>query len=499
MTTQLFRRSLGWETFELNHGVFHILFPAMLNLPNIKNFYWADEGLGASFSRISDQAADCFERLEVIDLCIANHKPCHVSKEQVGRLSDCLRQARNLRELTLCFENSKHNIMGVELGDHEDPGHPLIPLLFDHGHCWPKLHHLKLVDVKVPHDKLTDFVIRHASTLRHLKLHQCSVRPAVFHKIAQAREVHLDSIELLPETQRVIVIREEDLLDYINGVTKDSPFSMSEGWSDISTATWGTLWDYRQGWRTAAYFDASMALYHDRYDVEARESLFGIKEPPPEALSYRGGEDQIGPGEPELGPDANSYISSADISWPHIKFSTIPPTATTGSLGEHGEAQPGKDDRNTVGDDVDVDMDMEDAASVASIDSDVRRRQKAPRWAFGLYETDMWYWKEPHNVADKTGQPAGWPTKLWYFKYRNGCVAYGDDPLEFFSDWDSEAGDVSEPTPYGTPLSGFRKEEQDILVPGWETLEGSEPPEGALPYDARKDPTHSENPFQFST
>ncbi|XXG96848.1 Short-chain dehydrogenase/reductase sat3 [Hypoxylon texense] len=42
---------------------------------------------------------------------------------------------------------------------------------------------------------------------------------------------------------------------------------------------------------------------------------------------------------------------------------------------------------------------------------------------------------------------------MWYFQHRNGEVAYEDEPLEFWEDWEgSEAGDKAEAMPNGWQL-----------------------------------------------
>ena len=46
-------------------------------------------------------------------------------------------------------------------------------------------------------------------------------------------------------------------------------------------------------------------------------------------------------------------------------------------------------------------------------------------------------------------------TEQWLFKHRSGATALGKEPLEYFSDWDSEEGDTIEATPFGPCFDRF--------------------------------------------
>lgn len=86
--------------------------------------------------------------------------------------------------------------------------------------------------------------------------------------------------------------------------------------------------------------------------------------------------------------------------------------------------------------------------------SHVKRLHEAPQWMWGRAndgKCEVHYWK----VKPEDGQ-RGIPTRIWRFQHRNGEMAFGDDPLEFWEDWEgSMAGDIAEATPYGPAFQDY--------------------------------------------
>ncbi|KAK4195278.1 hypothetical protein QBC40DRAFT_316642 [Triangularia verruculosa] len=89
---------------------------------------------------------------------------------------------------------------------------------------------------------------------------------------------------------------------------------------------------------------------------------------------------------------------------------------------------------------------------------------------------------------------------------KDGVVAYGDDPLEWFEDWDLEAGDREEPLPYFAALKEFSKKDLEDGNLGeylgeqsgtWELLRQLSPPEGAIQCDSDEDA--ESKPPEYST
>ncbi|KAK0620731.1 hypothetical protein B0T14DRAFT_567463 [Immersiella caudata] len=176
-----------------------------------------------------------------------------------------------------------------------------------------------------------------------------------------------------------------------------------------------------------------------------------------------------------------------------------------------------------------------DSASETESEGSVEyRRRTGPWWAWGRYfhlddNGQVFAWQVPEESSDEH------KTETWRFTSRDSEVAFGDDPLEYFEDWDPEAGDHEEPMPYCPALTKFATrglDEEDIeaylgdsetfqLVqnlndideiiadhpreggdpnsleaycvegPGlefWKTLKQVRPPRGAVRYDVAEDP-----------
>jgi hypothetical protein len=98
--------------------------------------------------------------------------------------------------------------------------------------------------------------------------------------------------------------------------------------------------------------------------------------------------------------------------------------------------------------------------------------------------------------------PRGHPTELWKLMSRYGEVGYGDDPFEWFEEWDTSAGDIEEPTPYCRELRQFvrNREVRDATIgdmlgqghPLFEQIMSVGPPEGAIAYEVDEDPRRNE-------
>lgn len=121
-------------------------------------------------------------------------------------------------------------------------------------------------------------------------------------------------------------------------------------------------------------------------------------------------------------------------------------------------------------------------------------RYTCPKWKFKrLYsESDsrVMCYQVPESEA------WGFPTKIWRFHHRSGAIALGDDPLEYFEDWDSEAGDYEVPTPYCLDLSmfvtgdleGYDEDSEMVAEVDLPAAQDAEMHDGAFEYDASEDP-----------
>ncbi|KAG6008260.1 hypothetical protein E4U21_004722 [Claviceps maximensis] len=86
------------------------------------------------------------------------------------------------------------------------------------------------------------------------------------------------------------------------------------------------------------------------------------------------------------------------------------------------------------------------------------------------HNNTVWYWQV--YILDFSG----YKTRDWRFEHRNGEVAYGEDPLEFWLDWEGyQSGDQAVPIPFVYELYEFfsrppgsrRRRVKDDFKTGW--------------------------------
>ncbi|KAI4868755.1 hypothetical protein F4820DRAFT_408645 [Hypoxylon rubiginosum] len=121
---------------------------------------------------------------------------------------------------------------------------------------------------------------------------------------------------------------------------------------------------------------------------------------------------------------------------------------------------------------------MVDAAAEQASHS--KRLLQAPRWVWEwCSELKDYCYRKAHPGEEST------ETEMWYFQHRNGEAAYGNEPLEFWEDWEgSEAGDVAEAVPFDRKLI-HTMDDASGLDPVW-----VEQSDGTMKiYFAHEDPT----------
>ena len=148
-----------------------------------------------------------------------------------------------------------------------------------------------------------------------------------------------------------------------------------------------------------------------------------------------------------------------------------------------------------------------DGESEASEDSVDRRQLTAPKWAWCRFipadkslPSGVYCFQVPGS--DRLGHR----TECWKFTSRSGEIAHGEDPFDWFEDWDPDKGDLEEPTPYCAQLRLFhcRGEEfdeecfgrihsSDETSTAWALMEEADPPAGAFYYDDGLDPTFEDD------
>ncbi|KAK4153432.1 hypothetical protein C8A00DRAFT_15317 [Chaetomidium leptoderma] len=136
--------------------------------------------------------------------------------------------------------------------------------------------------------------------------------------------------------------------------------------------------------------------------------------------------------------------------------------------------------------------------SIISDDSIAQRSLAGPKWVWGRFFPPHIYC---YQVADS--HPDSHPTEVWRFISRHGEVAYGPEPLACFEEWDTDAGDVEEPTPYCRALFKFHLNGQEVerrtttselgaylgeASYCWNLIKTQKPPQGAFLYVSKDDP-----------
>ncbi len=137
--------------------------------------------------------------------------------------------------------------------------------------------------------------------------------------------------------------------------------------------------------------------------------------------------------------------------------------------------------------------------SEASDDSWHCRQRSAPKWAWARFFADdagQFFVPKIYCFQVPDSDPRGHKTERWKFISRSGKIAYGVEPLDWFQNWDPDAGDVEEPIPYCKKLYEFHchgewvEERMSYLVEylgkgsrAWDFIQKDRPPEGSICYD----------------
>jgi hypothetical protein len=141
-----------------------------------------------------------------------------------------------------------------------------------------------------------------------------------------------------------------------------------------------------------------------------------------------------------------------------------------------------------------------DACLDLDLDSDIGV-DAAPRWRWawcvppgqGKADPEVYCYPVPADEPSVAGD-GDHTTEIWRFTDRDGTIGYGRNPLTWFDEWDTAAGDVEEPTPFSHALLSF-------IERGPNAAEGGnlgrdclqEPPEGAVAYHRDSDPLINED------
>ena len=450
ITVQLLLRDTLNTQPQMNDGFYDLLGPAMARYTTTKpitRLYFADESKDSSLIRLDESFLPAFVHLTHIDLCISRVSNLLGLKN----LNACLQAAASLSHLRLCFERSVSYFMphwegvGYHAEDEDENKDSLDRksmfdlLLCDADAHWTKLQSLHLEDLWFPTFSVLRFVRKHASSLRYLRTDSCRLTAGVVLSLAGIPGLRLEQLVVLPTvaSEETVSVSETRLLAFVNGGGTDT--GLREALSLNATRyirSHASVFD-SDHWSTAAICDSRG---RDGFDL-------GYSTKELDVLDVENGDVRDGE------------------NWAYEKGGCWERPFEKGYLEteeEHDEYT-----REQI--------------------SHLKRCREAPRWMWGRADDgrgDVYYWV----VDSEDGRWAGNLTEIWRFEHRNGKIAFGDDPLEFFEDWEgSEAGDISEPTPFGWEFSTYlleQKSGQSDPNP-WRSV----PEERALKYDEDQDPT----------
>jgi len=423
---------------ETNDGLFLFLLPAMSRPTSaVTRLRWFDEFPGFSVLRPFPDSA--FRGLESLEMSVRQWTQVYPQDfDAVAGLRNALRGAApTLRHLKVSMDD----VMDFkERPSNAYLGGMIVVWLCRYGFA---LRSLSLCSMGLLPNMLPRLIRANATSLRHLTVQNTPISPRLVRDMARIEGLDLESIQ---------IIRDEEVV-----------YGEGSWWSfDGEADEVATLQDEE--------------LSNDGTPTTAGNGLSLRKEVVTESalLRYLRGEA------PTNDHDRQAYqvVDGVSDDIP-VLISTLPRTEPT---------MEGDDD--------------ECASETDSVDSDSveYRRRTAPKWGWARYFHIAGSENEGRIFAFPLPNAAihGHKTERWRFTSRDGDVAYGDDPWEWFEDWDPEAGDLEEPLPYCKALRKFV--EMDNRLKGadlgeylgekseaWKLVKHLSPPEGAIEYDLDED------------
>jgi hypothetical protein len=443
MTASIFQTfqdqpEIGGDVPQTNDGLFLFLAEAMRRpTSTVTRLRWADEFLGMSHVRGLNPLA--FERLESIELCLTPGR--HVRPSDFLHLAAAIaRAAPTLRHLKLCLEHASPHTSSGALEQ------ALLLSPFGGGGAQCSLLSLSLVALHLSTDELLAVIMPHAGTLRHLHLESMAVEPRLIGLLRNAGPPKLNL-----KTMRVVNDREDD--DDFHLLCERAVLRYIHPGQD----------------KQLACQHPPSIPYGNRCDGSVRILA--------ENESFWSGPLANDSHSNDGWSDSQSQAGDADEAMWHATFATEPNWGDCES--DFGPA-----------DDIISDVSEEFVKSI-----DYRQQPGWPRWTCEHFPAEDGQSLYMYQVPE--GFPNSYPTEIWRFTSRTGDVVYGHNPLLWFAEWDPEAGDVAEATPYGGKLRP--PQSKNINDPGAasgfpeliEVLDPPGPPKGAIPYIFDEDPSNN--------
>lgn len=438
MTAQLFQRRF-FTTKQSNEGFFSFLVPAMKqraaaaaatatssthNCPSpITRLHFSDEGASMCMRRLDMSFTQACPSLTHIDLCIGHFQ--HFL--HLRPLMRVIQAAENLESLHICFERGSlpNNYSSDE---NEQAAISILDYLLAQPYSrWERLRSLHLTSVCFSKRTLFSIVQGLASSLRYLRFDDCDITFETLVPLAFIRGSSLESIVITTaddSNNQGVQIRELFLLDVINSDDPNVPLQFQAlGVPPTSLVRTHEVRHDLDGWTTMAISSTRGHLHN--YDLNGEYTPVELRRLDDENDDYR-----------------NSF-------WNTFERGLTLPDSIPKSVREDNENGPVNTNDSEYEDD--SDSQPHPSSYAPEYASHLRRLHNSPRWNWSANkDRQVFYWAlEPHECG-------GNPTETWRFIHRNGEIATGNEPLDYWSDWEgSEAGDVSEPTPLGVYFHNF--------------------------------------------
>ncbi|OAA59618.1 F-box domain, cyclin-like protein [Niveomyces insectorum RCEF 264] len=431
-------------------------------------------------------SAALFAHLRTLDLCLnwRGFSRADRTAQQAPCVLQCLRAATQLQRLTLCFETSN---LAWNRGIVTD----VLQTAF-----WPALHTLELVDVWYAETDFIGFVRRHAQTLRALVLLDCRGHTdALVRAMADTPDLRLTTFKVRADAPRKYEdsfkdgdnpyrmgngccrVSEPALLDYVNNVSPCNPLLPGRPYFDTGPFVWdpeacprlayldhecyrtvesaslGPALEYRPELGSNVDEDEWNYYYLEYSDYEGQEDYYKHYD---EEYNEDNEDDENEELPDELGEVRMPY-TPADVASIRA-WADAAAKADAMLLEEEDKVEKGEEDTGASGS-----LNAASAADSRAADrrQEARRRpENNPYWRWARVDADGARrdsrCDRPGTYVWKTKNPLGaHPTQLWLFaqEYADGTFeyGYGVDPLDYFSDWDSEGGANGDSSAQGSP------------------------------------------------
>ncbi|KAM7187057.1 hypothetical protein V8F20_011125 [Naviculisporaceae sp. PSN 640] len=508
LTSNFLSATLKPPTNRMNFGFFNFLLFAVAGRSadhQIRRLCFSDEDHITSFGpqNLFLDHLHAFSHLTHLDFCISHVR----TTGELFPLGQCIRSAENLQYLNLCFEKSSLNIITKSyaldviltgrLRDNEN--WRLNP---PHGaeFKWKGLRELHLSTCPFPAEVLGDFMRRQSHSLKKLHIHDCRLTARELLSIASANRsvgnLQLEEFTILqseacdtdplfeePSDDESMSGSDDDSESVPSGALKSCYWVDEKQLVEFMNAAFGAGNDHPGHQLAAELAKVKNRFYvytHTaKYDSETSHTAFVC--------------------ETRLSHDATSQlyhpeeIHQADVENGDLRDSM----GYSYQSGTH--YNPVEDSSGLYGDQLMDDGEPEEEGDTHTIEasryesfdymtgshgSDDDEFDDGWRWVLGRdFKGDIYFWRERQGDGEDrypealdTESPRGkfgqftsrkYKTETWRFTYRNGEVAVGREPLEFWSDWKgAEAGDLAEPLPFGYTFLEFLNMTRDVSKQG---------------------------------